>query len=749
MKTLQKREDNNIYFSDFIKTISPYKWLIFFITFIAILLASIYLYFTAPIYESSATIKIKTDKSLDKSILENDPISSSLSQSKATNIEQEIAILNSFYINKKVIEKLNMEVSYFIEKGYKKTEIFENPPIKIQNIVIYNHQIVGTEFILYPEENGFRIEYKDELLSQLFQYNQEIRLNDFKCIIKKEANFNSPIYFKLNGSSRDIFENIIKKRLKLSKLGMDISIIKLSYQDASIKRANSYLNELINVYSKESIINKNRENNRVLNFINQELKRTGSKLQKLETVLQEYKVKNKVIEPTQQSRLLLSRLNSIEIDIEKSKIRHSLAKNLTTVARKGRYVNMIPTLRALDEYPTIDLIQKIENMKQHIATLRIEYTNKYPDIVKLRREIEKSKSKVYGNIKNIQLTINQRIKNFYRQKKESEIKLKKLPQKEKKLIQLQRKYDVTAKMYEYLLEKKSENNLKKVITFSDYDIIDSAYTSNIPIKPKKTMLLITSGLIGMILGTFIAYLLSRLNRKIQNIKDIQKLTALPICSNIPMLSKGDTALEVLEYPNSTLTTYFRKLRTKLQLIANKPKGNSLLITSSMPNEGKTEIILNLAHLFQLAEYKSVIIDLDLYQPSLHKYFNVNSNKGVSSYLNHRDSIEDITLKTGYPYLDVILAGENISNPSELLLSQKLTLLLSTLSERYEYIFINSAPLMIVEEPLYLMQFTDINMIVVKENFTTKSFLKNLNGTLQEYNFKNICLIYNNKYKGKK
>jgi len=746
MKTLQKREDNNIYFSDFIKTVLSYKWSIFFVTFMVLSLTSIKLYFTVPIYESSATIKIKTDKNIDKLVLK-DPIDSEVSQSKASNIEQEITILNSLYINDKVIEKLNMKVQYFMKQGYKKIEVFENPPIKIQNIVIYNHLIVGAEFVLHPEKDGFRIEQKDTPISQLFQYNKEIQLKDFKCTVTKEADFNSPIYFKLNGSSRDIYENIVKKRLKISKLNIDVSILKLSYQDNSMQRANEYINELMNVYLKESILNKNRENSKILNFINQELKTTGEKLQKLETSLQKYKVNNKAIELRHQSRLLLERLNSIEIDIEKIKIRKSLAKNLITLIRKSQYVNMIPTLRALDEQPTIELIQKIEKMKERISTLSIEFTNKYPNIIELRREIQKSKNKVYGNIKNIQLTINQRIKSLYRQKQESKIKLKKLPKKEKQLIQFQRKYDVTAKMYAYLLEKKSENDLKRVAIISDYDILDSAYSSNQPIKPKKAMLLIASIVIGMILGIFIAYLQSRLNKKIRSIKDIQELTTLPIFGEIPMLSKKDRGLEVLKYPNSILSSYFRKFRTKLQLLSNKSKGNTLLITSSMPNEGKIEIILNLAYLFQLAEYKSIIIDLDLYEPSLHKYFNTESKKGISTYLNHKNSIEDITLKTEYPYLDVIFAGEDVSNPSELLLSQKLMLLLSSLEKKYEYIFINSTSLRTVEEPLYLMQFTDINMIVVREDFTKKVFLNNLDKTLQQYELKNIYLLFNNRYKG--
>ncbi len=737
-----KRENDELFFLDFIKTILPYKWSIFFITFMILLLTSIYLYFTPPTYESTATIKIKTDKSLNQLTIK-DPISSALSQSDASNIEQEIAILNSFYICDKAINKLNMEVQYFIKEGYRKVEFFANPPIKIENITIYHDKMIGKEFILHPEENGFKIEQKDNPISQLFQYNKEIQLKDFKCTIKKESNFSSPIYFKLNGSNRDIYENIVKKRLKLSQLNMEVSIIKLSYKDSSIKRANAYINGLIDVYLAESVTNKNRENNKVLKFINQQLKTIGKTLGKSETQLQEYRVKNKVIEPTKQSRLLLDRLNSIEIKIEENKIKKSLIKNLLILSKNSQYLeNMIPTLKALDERPTIELIQKIENMRQNIDKLSIKFTNKHPDIILLETQIRKNQNKVYGNIKNLQQNINQQQKGLYKQKKKNEKKLKKLPKKEKQLIQFQRNYDVNAKMYAYLLEKKSENDLKRVATLSDYEIIDSAYSSRKPVSPKKAMLLIASTIIGLILGTFIAYLRNRLSRKIQTIRDIQELTTLPIYGEIPLLLKKNSAFEVLEHPNSLLTTYFRKLRTKLQLITNKRKGNSLLVTSSMPNEGKTDTILNLSHLFQLAGYKSIIIDLDLYQPTLHQYFNINSKKGISTYLNHRDNVEDIVFKTEYQNLDVILAGEEILNPSELLLSKKLRLMLSTLENSYDYIFINSAPLMVVEESLYFMQFTDINLIVVKENSTKKSFLTNLKQSIELYEFKNIQLLFN-------
>ena len=734
--------NNNIYFSDFIKTILPYRWSIFLITSILVLLTLVYLYFSPLIYESSATIKIKTEKNL-QALSFKDPINDALSQVGVSNIDQEIAILNSFYINNKVISKMEMQVQYFRKKGYKKVEIQKKFPIKIHDIHVENKEILKKTFILYAQEDGFKIQEEEASLSKLLAYNKEIQFQGFKCKITQLSPSDKPIYFKFNGDNREIYEKFVKQRLKISQPNINVPILRITYQDTSPQRANAYINTLINIYIEQSTIHKNRENNKILTFIEEQLASTGKNLQQSEIELQEYRIKNKVIEPSVQSKILLDRLNHIEIAIEENKIKTNLIDNLLILLNNNESLeSIIPTLNALGEDSTIALIREIQDMEKHINSLRVEYTEKYPDIILLRKHIYKNKDKIYNNIKNIQLTIKNSQKNLFEQKKKSEIKLEKLPKSEKQLIQFQRDYDVNAKLYAYLIEKKSENHLKQVATISDYEIIDAAYTNNRPIKPKKIMLLISSIIMGLLLGIFIAYLRNTLVRKIQNIQDIQKRTSIPIQGEIPIPSKRDTSSEVLKHPNSKLSTRFRKLRTSLQLSSqkDKEKGSSILITSTLPNEGKRTIVLNLAHLFQLAGYRSVIIDLDLYQPTLGQYFGISSEKGISTYLNHQDQLQDIIFNTEHQYLDVILAGGEIPNPSELLLSPNLINLLSALTGRYEYVFINAAP-MIVEETLYLMQFTDTNFIVMRENVTQKSFLNELNETHSLYAFKNIKLLF--------
>lgn len=730
------------YLVEFLKSIAPYRWSIAFITLLSLLVSTLFLYITPPVYESSAIVKIKPDNDARR-ILAQDPLNSALSVSGNADVEQELAILNTFYTNNKVIEKLDMSVQYFLKKGYKKVEIFENPPIKIKDITIYNEKIIGQHLVLYPKENGFGIEKEGQMEKDIYPYNQKISTDDFQCTIDKQSNFTTPIYFQLNGNNRNIYEKIVKKQLNVSRLNEDVSLIKIAYQDTSPARANKYVNTLMKIYIDQSITDKSKQNNKILEFIEQQLEVTGEKLKDSESQLESYRMNNNVIQPTAQSGLLLERLNNIEVEISENQIREKLVENIMLFIQNNQELDsIVPTLQELEEEPTIRLIQTIQDLKRRLHELSADFTEKHPDIISLRDQIARNQRTVYLNIKNLQSSLSNRQKDLIGLKSEHERELKHLPEKEKQLIQYQRNYDVNSKMYSYLLEKKSENEMKKVATISDYEIIDYAYSNPEPIKPKKLVVLLITLIGGLIAGMLLAHIRNSLIDKVQNTQDLKHLSNLPIYGKLPLLSMRASELEIFNNPKSPLTTSFRNLRTNLQFISSKDKGNTILITSSVPNEGKSTITSHLSTIFQIAGYKSIIIDMDLYQPTLHKFFKLPMDVGMSSYLNKNDSIGDIIFSTTYQNLDIIPAGPIAPNASELILSERFKSLLSTLQKRYDYIFIDSAPFTMVADTLYLMQFTDINLIVVRENFTKKSFLSNIDETVNKKAFKNIGLLLN-------
>ena len=739
MKNTNNEQES--YLLELIKILSPYKWSIITIALISTLLSILYLHFKPYIYESSAIIKIKTENNMGGGNSQ-DPLMSALSLAGKGEVAQELAILNTFYTNNKAIDKLGMKVQYFRKKNYRKEEIFSNPPITINNIVIYNHKIIGKMLIIHPKDNGFRIQKDDKISNQLFAYNKKIESQDFSFIVTKQSNFDQSIYIRLNGNNRNIYENIVKKRLKVSRLNADVSLIKISYQDTSISRADNYINALIDIYIEQSVNDKSKKNNKILDFISQQLVITGEKLSLSESQLQKYRTNNNVIQPTAQSGLLLERLNSIEIEISENKIRKKLIENLIIFIKSNQDLeSIVPTLTELGETPTITLIQTIQELKRKASELETRFTEKHPDLISIRKQIHRNQRTVFLNVKNLNRSINNKLKNLINRRVKDEKNLKHLPEKEKQLIQYQRNYDVNAKMYSYLLEKKSENSMKKVALISDFEIIDRAYSNPRPIKPKKAMMVTLAFTFGLLLGMLVAYIRNALIKKVQDIKDVKKLTSLPIYEQLPLSSKSALEFNLSDNSQSLLKTSLRNLRTTLQFMSNKPKGNTILITSSVSNEGKATIVSTLSTLFQKAGYKSIIVDMDLYQPTLHKFFNVNKDIGMSTYLNKKDSIGDIIFSTSYQNLDIIPAGPIAPNASELILSKRLNSLLSTLQNRYDYIFINGTPLSLVADTYYIMQFTDINMISVRKGYSEKSFLLNLDKITKERKIKNTGILF--------
>jgi len=184
------------------------------------------------------------------------------------------------------------------------------------------------------------------------------------------------------------------------------------------------------------------------------------------------------------------------------------------------------------------------------------------------------------------------------------------------------------------------------------------------------------------------------------------------------------------------------LRSNIQIKRNPKRGNVVLITSTIEAEGKSTLSANLGAVFQMVGYKTVVISLDLRKPTLHNYFNLKNERGMSGFLNNTESLQDIIFKTDYKNLDFIPSGIVPSNPSELMLSEKLILLIDVLKTKYDYIFIDSAPIGLVSDSIYLMKHVDINLVVFKELYSDRSSIESLHNLIDKHSFENVGIVLN-------
>ncbi|MCK4442372.1 MAG: AAA family ATPase, partial [Sulfurovaceae bacterium] len=369
-----------------------------------------------------------------------------------------------------------------------------------------------------------------------------------------------------------------------------------------------------------------------------------------------------------------------------------------------------------------------------------EFTYKHPEVQALNKKISMIKHKIYSNINNLKKSIYQKSKELKKIKRLHNIKLKTLPVKERKLINMKRDYEVSSTMYNFLLKRKAENDIVRVSTLSDYRVIDKAYASNIPIGSNQINILITYITIGLIVA--FVFLSFKEKGKIKSINNLKKELDIPIYG---VLFSKKNVINWDEYIN---------LRTNLKLKLNKKiqyrTGNILLISSSLEKEDKNITIVNLATIFQRSGDKVVIVDLDMRNPILHKILKINNiNSDISSYLGGNiKSIEDITYSTIHKNLDIIPIKNRPSNPSELILSIYLSKLFEVLKDRYDYILVNTTPFNIIKDFRYIIKFSDINLFLFKEYCTQQKSILELKEIIEQDEIDKIGAIWmeNNNFK---
>jgi capsular exopolysaccharide synthesis family protein len=484
-----------------------------------------------------------------------------------------------------------------------------------------------------------------------------------------------------------------------------------------------------------------------MRFLDNQLLIIGDSLKRFEDQVEVFKRKNITTNLDQETSRLYQKL----LGLEDQKFQYKLLENyfiyISDLLKTNQFEGIFtPSSVGINDNIVSQLIgQLIEqqaqvNLYKSNISKGVERTDDNPALQSKLQVISLIKKDILKTIDNSRQTQAISVRFINDQIKIVEQQLHKLPRTERELISIQRNYSLKESLYVFLLQKRTEAGLSEASTTSDIVVVNPPMAGS-AISPKIWLNYAVAILIGLLLPLTLFVGAELLNTRIQSREDIESYSSVPIIAGVGHNPQSNP-LVIVEKPKSAMAESFRALRSNLSyFIENKDK-QVVMITSSIPSEGKSFTTLNLAAAFAMAGKKTLIIGADLRKPKLYGELQLNNDRGLSQYLSSLASLESVIQTSFVENLYFISGGAVPPNPSELLLKPAMAEMLTLLKAQFDFIILDTPPLGLVTDAFVLAPLVNHTLFVVRQDYTPRAVLQSLEEYYQTGKMTNISILFN-------
>lgn len=449
----------------------------------------------------------------------------------------------------------------------------------------------------------------------------------------------------------------INNNLSISEKGKQTGVMALTYQGVDPDYIQQTLNEVMRVYLAQNVASRTEESQRTLDFLTQQLPILKKELESSENKYNIFREKNNTIDPTKEAELLLQQ--------------------------------------------SVDLKTKKMELEQQSVLLGQKYTSNFPLISQINAQVA---------------AIDQNGKDL-------ESRVTAMPEMQRQYLQLYRDVQVNTAIYTGLLNNYEQLKVLKAGKTATARILDQAIKSSEPIKPQKALVLLLSIMVGFIVSLLLILLKSIFYSGVKDSDHIEANTGLSVVATVPrsitqrkMFKKHSKRISLVAKDDveDLAVESLKSLRTTLHFSLMQADNNIILITGPSPAIGKSFISANFATVCAQMGKTVVLVDADMRRGHLDKYFDLDKVKGLADYLkNETLSLEDVCLPTSINGLSFIAKGAAPVNPAELLLTERFNVLISQLSAQYDYVVIDSPPILAATDAAIMGRLAGVTLMVVR------------------------------------
>jgi len=723
------------------------KWYLFMLAAaVALIIVRFYLNHTMPVYRTTATIII--NETGDRPTVDNSEILQGLGlPGGMRNLHNQNMILRSVALTESTLNELPFEVEFYTKGLRNRVPLYPVAPLRI----LSESEIPlprDTEFLVdYIGNNKFTIISENDYFpfQKTASFRDTIKIQDgsFRIECRNEEwfkiNSDKKLYFTIH--SRISLINSFKNRINVELMSKEGSILVISMIGTNRAKDMDFLNKHLEGFQAISLNKKNMEAQRRIQFIESQLIGISDSLSITENRLQQFRSSNRVMDLSAQGQAIIEQVTRYDNEKARLNLEANYYDYLAEYLAKEETgeIPIIPMTMGITDPGLTRLVEELAELQSQLSLRGAGEMNP------LQRNLEQ---RVYSAKASLRETLNglRRANSLARSENQQQInransQASRLPVTERQLLGIERKFRLNDELYTFLLETRANLEMQKASNKADSEIIDPAdarFSTLISPHPMKLYLV---GLLGSMAIIFLIVYLNLIYSKKLKDEDIRKITDLPVIGTIP-LSTDFKKTVVFSSSGSSISEAFRSLRSRIQFFTKETTSPVILITSTMPEDGKTFTAINLASVYSLLGKRTILVGFDLRKPKIYEDFKLENEKGVSTWLIGKDSLQEIIQKTEYENLWIISSGPIPPNPSELTALDKTKELIRVLKEQFDYIIIDSSPIGIVSDTYHLASLSDACLVVVKPGKTLKNLFINTLNEIRSSNIKGISMVIN-------
>ena len=723
--------EKEVHLTDYINVVLR-RWKIVLLVFLLVFIGvTVKTFLTQPVFEAYATLEVR--KAQKGGMLKE------LGMTEENSLTTEIEVLRSRSLAEKVARRMNLE--------WQVAETSKGLDLAIGEFAI-SGQFPGLIIALLDAQRYQVTDLSGRILGK-GQSGEALRLDGINLLLTiTHGTAGQRVVFERKPMA-EIARKIIDS-LSVAEVGKGSNILRVSCQGTVPDHVRDVVNILIEVYREMNVSQNTLEAGMTVDFISQQLDGLKDVLDKSEQQLQEYKVQTGLITLGPEGNSLVQKLVGLEqrqadMRIKRQRVEYAIS-TLKEAIRTGNSLT-VPTI---EDVPAVaEFAAKLADLDAQKKGMLVDFTESHPAVVEVQSQITRVREALLSTYRAMRQELLQSERDLANTIAGFDAQMEDIPAAELELAKRTRVNTVNAELYTFLLQKQQEARIAQASTISNVHVVDLALTPKIPIKPNKKKNLALGFILGLMLGVGLAFLLDYMDQTIKTTEDVSEKLGLNVFGIIPRIPFADEdanlpskRLVTTLAPKTPVVESFRALRTNLNYASAKQKHKIIMVTSSLPNEGKSTIAGNLAVVMSQTGAKVLLMGCDLRRPSLYEMFSQENVPGLVNLLvdNDQSALRHLT----NPKLDFLPAGTVPPNPAEILESKRMGYLLDKVREQYDYVIIDAPPVLPVTDTPILAPKVDINLIVIEPCRVPEKAALQMVESLQAVNAKIAGVILNDK-----